>query len=96
VDRAARELREAGAEVPEPRHYSEYGQDYYATFFEDPDGIRLEVMNFRELRRKLMYDWQARPTSRDVPELPASVGGSARDDPISRPLGASGGLFLLI
>ena len=60
VDRAARELREAGVEVTEPRYYPEYGQDYFATFFEDPDGIRLEVMNFRELRRKIMYDWEAR------------------------------------
>ena len=60
VDRAARELREAGVEVTEPRYYPEYGPDYYATFFEDPDGIRLEVMNFRELRRKIMYDWEAR------------------------------------
>ena len=60
VDRAARELREAGIEVTEPRYYPEYAPDYYATFFEDPDGIRLEVMNFREIRRKVMYDWEAR------------------------------------
>lgn len=59
VDRAASELAEAGVEVTGPRYYPEYGADYYATFFEDPDGIRLEVMNFRELRRKLMYDWEA-------------------------------------
>ena len=60
VDRAARKLREAGIEATEPRYYLEYGPDNYATFFEDPDGVRLEVMNFRELRRKLMYDWNAR------------------------------------
>ena len=60
VDRATGELRAAGVEVTEPRYYPEYGPDYYATFFEDPDGIRLEVMNFRELRRMLMYDWEAR------------------------------------
>lgn len=60
VDRAARELREAGVEATEPRYYPEYAQDYYATFFEDPDGVRLEVMNFREIRRKVMYDWEAR------------------------------------
>ncbi|HJQ28794.1 MAG TPA: VOC family protein [Rubrobacter sp.] len=58
VDRAARELREAGVEVTQPRYYPEYGPDYYATFFEDPDSVRLEVMNFRELRRRLMYDWE--------------------------------------
>lgn len=60
VDRAARELREAGIEVTEPRHHPEYAPDYYATFFEDPDRIGLEVMNFREIRRKVMYDWEAR------------------------------------
>ena len=60
VDRAASELAEAGVEATEPRYYPEYGPDYYATFFEDPDGVRLEVMNFRELRRKIMYDWKAR------------------------------------
>jgi glyoxylase I family protein len=60
VDRAARELLEAGIEVTEPRYYPEYAPDYYATFFEDPDGVRLEVMNFREIRCKVMYDWEAR------------------------------------
>lgn len=60
VDRAASELSGAGIEATQPRYYPEYGPDYYATFFEDPDGIRLEVMNFRELRRKIMYDWAAR------------------------------------
>jgi catechol 2,3-dioxygenase-like lactoylglutathione lyase family enzyme len=60
VERAARELREAGVEITEPRYYPEYAPDYFATFFEDPDGIRLEVMNFREIRRKVMYDWEVR------------------------------------
>jgi glyoxylase I family protein len=60
VDRAARELGEAGVETTEPRYHPEYAPDYYATFFEDPDGIRLEVMNFREIRRKVMYDWEVR------------------------------------
>ena len=57
VDRAARELGEAGVETTEPRYYPEYDPDYYATFFEDPDGIRLEVTNFRERRRRRMFDW---------------------------------------
>jgi len=60
VDRAAGELAAAGVKATEPRYYPEYGPDYYATFFEDPDGMRLEVMNFRELRRRLMYDWERR------------------------------------
>ncbi len=60
VDRAARELTIAGIAATEPRYYPEYAPDYYATFFEDPDGVRLEIMNLREVRRKLMYDWEAR------------------------------------
>jgi catechol 2,3-dioxygenase-like lactoylglutathione lyase family enzyme len=60
VDRAAGELQTAGIGVTEPRYYPEYAPDYYATFFEDPDGVRLEVMNFRGIRRKVMYDWEAR------------------------------------
>ena len=60
VDRAAGELRKAGIEATEPRYYPEYAPDYYATFFEDPDSVRLEVMNFREIRRRVMYDWEAR------------------------------------
>ncbi len=64
VDRAASELRAAGIETTEPRHCPEYAPDYYATFFEDPDGIRLEVMNFREMRRKHLFDWDHAPGAR--------------------------------
>jgi glyoxylase I family protein len=60
VDRAAIELGTVSVEATEPRYYPEYGPDYYATFFSDPDGVRLEVMNFRERRRKIMYDWEVR------------------------------------
>jgi glyoxylase I family protein len=60
VDRAGDQPRAAGLEVAEPLYYPEYGSDYYAIFFEDPDGLRLEVMNSREKRRKIMYDWEAR------------------------------------
>ena len=59
VDRAANELRAAGVEATEPRYYAEYDADYYAAFFEDPDGVKLELTNFRDRRRKLMYDWDA-------------------------------------
>ena len=55
VDPAAAELRALGVSVSEPRLYPEYAPDYYATFFDDPDGIRLEITNFREQRRKRMY-----------------------------------------
>lgn len=28
-----------------PRHYPEYSGDYYAVFFEDPDGMKLELVH---------------------------------------------------
>lgn len=45
-------------EATEPCYYPEYDPDYYATF-EDPDGIRLEVTNFRERRRRHMFHGEA-------------------------------------
>jgi len=57
VDRAAAELRAAAIEVTEPRYYPEYSADYYALFFTDPDGVRLEITNFRAIRRRRMFDW---------------------------------------
>lgn len=45
VDEAARWLREQGAEIeggPGERHYT---PGYYAVFFYDPDGIKLEVVH---------------------------------------------------
>ena len=57
VDRAAAELGAVGVEVTPPRYYPKYAPDYYALFFTDPDGIRLEITNFRENRRRRMHDW---------------------------------------
>ena len=59
VDRAARELRAAGIAVTDPQGYPEYAPDYYAVFFTDPDGVRLEITNFRQNRRRRMFDWDA-------------------------------------
>ena len=36
-----------------------YAADYYAAFFCDPDGVRLEICNFWEGRRRRMFDWEA-------------------------------------
>lgn len=65
VDRAAEGLRAAGIDATEPRYYPEYDPDYYAAFFADPDGVRLEVANFRERRRRWMYDWEAEDPGSD-------------------------------
>jgi catechol 2,3-dioxygenase-like lactoylglutathione lyase family enzyme len=59
VDRAVAELRAIGVEVTEPRYDPEYAADCYAAFFTDCDGIRLEITNFREIRRRRMFDWDA-------------------------------------
>ncbi|MBA4757103.1 MAG: VOC family protein [Sphingosinicella sp.] len=46
VDRIHVLLRDAGTRILEaPALYPEYSADYYAVFFEDPDGIKLEVLN---------------------------------------------------
>jgi catechol 2,3-dioxygenase-like lactoylglutathione lyase family enzyme len=58
VDRVANALRAAGIEASVPRNYPEYAPDYYASFFSDPDGIRLEVTNFRAERRERAAHWE--------------------------------------
>ena len=68
VARAARELVELGVAASPPRLYPEYSADYYATFFEDPDGIRLEITNFREPRRRRMFAWDEDPGAPLRPE----------------------------
>ena len=47
----AQQLRAAGIEASEAKHYPEYAPDYWASFFTDPDGIRLEITNYRQERR---------------------------------------------
>lgn len=55
----ARQLRAAGLEATEAQLYPEYAPDYTATFFTDPDGIRLEVTNYRQERRQRHDHWIA-------------------------------------
>jgi len=50
-------LRAAGVAASPARHCPEYAPDYWATFFDDPDGIRLEVTNYREERRRRHDEW---------------------------------------
>jgi catechol 2,3-dioxygenase-like lactoylglutathione lyase family enzyme len=57
VDAVARELRGLGVQATPPALWPEYAEDYYATFFEDPDGIRLEVVAERALRRLVRERW---------------------------------------
>jgi len=51
VDRVYRAALAAGAEILHgPRLWPEYGSDYYAMFFLDPDGFRIEVASKRDAR----------------------------------------------
>jgi len=51
VDVAYAAALEAGADVLHaPRLWPQYHADYYATFFLDPDGFRLEVASARDAR----------------------------------------------
>jgi len=58
IEAIARRFEELGVECSAPKLYPEYAPDYYAIFLTDPDGIRLEVTNFRQERRKRHDDWK--------------------------------------
>ena len=53
----ANQLRAAGVKASEAKLYSEYAPDYWATFFTDLDGVRLEVTNYRQERRERHDKW---------------------------------------
>ena len=57
VDEAYRELSSLGVPASEPREYPEYNDDYYATFFSDPDGIRLEIVARSRIRDEIRSSW---------------------------------------
>lgn len=57
VEEAATNLRALGIAATLPKLYPEYAPDYVATFFEDPDGVRLEVTNYRQNRRERHDRW---------------------------------------
>lgn len=61
VHAVARDLLASGIAATEARFYPEYAPDYCATFFEDPDGVRLEVTNWREERRQRAAHWDDPP-----------------------------------
>lgn len=58
VDAVANGLADLNIACDPPKLYPEYAPDYYATFFQDPDGIRLEVTNFRQNRRERYENWE--------------------------------------
>ncbi len=57
VAAVASQLRSSGIAASEAKLYPEYAPDYWATYFTDPDGIRLEVTNYRLERRERHDSW---------------------------------------
>ena len=57
VDQAAESLGKIGVTASTPHTYPEYAKDYYATFFQDPDGIRFEIVARREERDFIVNYW---------------------------------------
>ena len=56
---AAQALRAAGVEATEAHLHPGYAPDYWATFLTDPDGVRLEITNYRAERRERHDRWDA-------------------------------------
>ncbi|HYC01000.1 MAG TPA: VOC family protein [Candidatus Limnocylindrales bacterium] len=81
VDAAAAGLRALGIDASEPALYPQYAEDYYATFFEDPDGIRLEIVAHRRMRTLVVEHWEELTEF----ENPVQKAGLAR----ARPEGAA-------
>ena len=57
VAAVAAQLRSTGIEASAARIYPQYASDYWATFFTDPDGVRLEITNYRLERRERHDNW---------------------------------------
>lgn len=57
VQAVAGQLITAGIAATQAKNYPDYAPDYWATFFEDPDGVRLEVTNYRQERRNRHDGW---------------------------------------
>ncbi len=58
VQEVSRQLRDAGIQASKASPFPEYAPDYWATFFTDPDGVELEVTNYRQERRDRNAHWE--------------------------------------
>ncbi len=59
VHAVAAQLQQAGIAATDAKLYPDYAPDYVATFFTDPDGVRLEVTNYRQERRDRHAHWES-------------------------------------
>ena len=58
VRAAALAMQRAGIAATDAKNFPDYAPDYWATFFEDPDGVRLEITNYRQERRARHDQWE--------------------------------------
>jgi glyoxylase I family protein len=58
VNAAVQRLKGQGISVTEAKRYPDYAPDYFACFVSDPDGLRLEITNYRLERRQRHDDWE--------------------------------------
>jgi glyoxylase I family protein len=59
VRAVAAALQAHGVAATEPALHTDYAPDYWATYFTDPDGVRLEVTNYRQERQERHDHWDA-------------------------------------
>jgi glyoxylase I family protein len=57
VAAVAARLRKAGIDASNAKLYPIYAPDYWASYLTDPDGIRLEITNYRQERRERHDNW---------------------------------------
>lgn len=57
VQEAAASLGRLGVDATPAACYPDYAPDYWATYFTDPDGMRLEITNYRQERRNRHDQW---------------------------------------
>jgi catechol 2,3-dioxygenase-like lactoylglutathione lyase family enzyme len=95
VDEAYQRLRALGVDATEPKLYPDYRPDYYATFFADPDGTRLEVVSDSAGRRLIRERFDELDTQPDpVPRLLARDAQAPRAPNLfAAPIPSSGEAF---
>lgn len=54
---ASQQLKQLGIACTAASLYADYAADYIATFLTDPDGIRLEITNYRQERKQRHDEW---------------------------------------
>ena len=59
VIEVSEKLKQENISASEAKRYPEYAPDYMAVFFSDPDGIRLEVTNYRLERQQRHDHWES-------------------------------------